>query len=412
MPEISFNLAIVAAVAFGAPLLLGLVPWLRLPEVALELVAGIVIGPAVLGWVELDDAVELFALVGLAFLLLIAGLEIDFDRLRGRLLEVTGLGFLLSFGIAILIGFAFQAGGLIHAPMLVAIMLSATSLGIVIAVLKDARQGETPFGQYVIGSSSLAEVLTIVLLSLFFSSESSGTGAQILLLVSFGVLCVVVAFALLESQRSRRLSGALLRLQDTTAQIRVRGAFLLLAVFVVLADRLGLEAILGAFLAGAIVKVVDRDQMMTHPDFRRKLEAAGFGVFIPFFFVVSGIRFNLDALFSSGSTIARVPIFLAALLAVRGLPVLLYKSLTGRETVAAGFLQATSLSFFVVASEIGMNLGVISEATGATLIAAGLLAVLVFPLAGLTILRGGEQRVAERPPSYARLRLDDQGSWR
>jgi Kef-type K+ transport system membrane component KefB len=182
-----------------------------------------------------------------------------------------------------------------------------------------------------------------------------------------------------------------LRLQDTTAQIRVRGAFLLLIGFVALAESLGLEVILGAFLAGAVLTLVDRDQMMTHPQFRTKLEAAGFGMFIPVFFVTSGIQFDLDALFASASTLARVPIFLAALLVVRGLPALLYRRALGdRQTLVAGLLQATSLPFIVAASMIGEELGLLDRATGAGLIAAGLLSVLIFPLAALTVIRGGE----------------------
>ncbi len=399
MPDISTDLAIVAAAAFSAPLLLGFFPQVRLPAIVLELIAGIIIGPSVLGWVEVDTAIGLFALVGLAFLLLIAGLEVDFERLRGRLLEVTGLGFLVSLGIAVLVGFLLTAGGLVNSPLLVAIMLSATSLGIVIAVLKDADKVESRFGQYVIANSSLAEVLTIVLLSLFFSMESSGKGTRILLLGFLGVLCAVVALTIVEFERWSRLSAVLLRLQDTTAQIRVRGAFLLLAVFIVLAEQFGLEAILGAFLAGAILKLVDRDVMMTHPRFREKLEAVGFGVFIPFFFVTSGIRFDLEALVASASAIAQVPIFLIALIVVRGLPVVLYRGFSGLQLAASGLLQATSISFIVVAGEIGRELGLLSEATAAAFIAAGLISVLVFPLAALTMLRREEKRETQLAPT-------------
>ncbi len=139
---------------------------------------------------------------------------------------------------------------------------------------------------------------------------------------------------------------------------------------------------------------------MTHPQFHRKLEAAGFGVFVPFFFVVSGVKFNLQALFASGSTLARVPIFLVALLAVRGLPAVLYRRDAGaRKSVAAGLLQATSLGFFVVAGQIGMNLGLISQATGAALIAAGLLSVLIFPAAALALLRGSPEPQTAPSPS-------------
>ena len=382
------NLAVVAAVAFAAPLALGLVPWLRLPAVVLEIVLGIVVGPQVLGWAEVDGPVQVMNLIGLAFLLLIAGLEVDFDRLRGRLLRVSGLGFVASFAIALVVGLALHEGGFVRSPLLVAIMLSATSLGVVIPVLKDGGRADSPFGQLTIAGASIADIATVVLLSLFFSGESSGAGAKVVLLGGFAALVAAVGLSILGAQRSMRISAALVRLQDTTAQIRVRGAFLLLVVFVVLAEQFGLEAILGAFLAGAVLKLVDRDRAMTHPQFHAKLEAAGFGVFVPFFFVTSGLKFDLDALFASAGTVARVPLFLAALLLVRGAPALLYRGLvSGAETAAAGLLQATSLGFFVVAGQIGMQLGLISAANGAALVAAGLLSVLLFPLGALTILR-------------------------
>jgi len=277
-------------------------------------------------------------------------------------------------------------------------MLSATSLGVVIPVLKDGGRAGSPFGQLVISGASIADIATIVLLSLFFSGESSGIGAKIVLLGGFVVLVAAVGLTILGVERSMHLSSALVRLQDTTAQIRVRGAFLLLVVFVVLAEHFGLEAILGAFLAGAVLKLVDHDQAMTHPQFHRKLEAVGFGVFIPFFFVTSGLKFDLNALFAGAGTVARVPIFLAALLAVRGLPALLYRPLvSGTEAAAAGLLHATSLGFFVVAGQIGMQLGLLSAANGAALVAAGLLSVLLFPLAALTILRRADAPVPAAP---------------
>jgi Sodium/hydrogen exchanger family len=141
----------------------------------------------------------------------------------------------------------------------------------VIPVLKDAGQVGTPLGQLVVAGASIAEIATIVLLSLFFSGEATGVGAKLLLLGLFGLFVLAVGVAVLGAEQSMRISATLLRLQDTTAEIRIRAAFLLLAVFVVLAERLGLEAILGAFLAGAILKLVDRDQMLTHPQFRQRL---------------------------------------------------------------------------------------------------------------------------------------------
>jgi Kef-type K+ transport system membrane component KefB len=392
------NLLLVAAVAFAAPFLLGLRPSLRLPSVVLEIIAGIVIGPSVLGLVEVDQALEVIALVGLAFVLFLAGLKIEFDKLKGTVLRLTALGFAASFGIAIVVALALQAGGLIDTPLLVAIILCATSLGVLIPVLKDAGEIDSTFGQLVIAAASVADFGAIILLSIFFSGEG-GTGSTLLLLASLFVLAAVVYGAVKGAGRSMRIRADLLRLQDTTAQIRVRAALVLFVGFAAVAEELGLEVILGTFIAGAVLGLVDRDEVMTHPDFRRKLEAIGFGFFIPTFFVTTGVRFDLDALTASATTLIMVPLFLAALFAVRALPALIYKRvLDGKRTAVAGILQATSLPFIVAASTIGVELGLIDPAESAALIGAGLLSVLLFPLAGLVLLRSNAQTVRATEP--------------
>jgi Kef-type K+ transport system membrane component KefB len=388
MPSFT-DLLIVVAVAFAAPFVLGLFPRLRLPSVVLEIVAGIVIGPSLLGIVEVDQSVEVVALIGLAFVLFLAGLEIEFEKLRGPVLRLTALGFGLSFGIAVLVGLALAAGGLVETPLLVAIILCATSLGVIVPVLKDAGEISTTFGQLIVAAASIADFGAIILLSLFFSGEG-GIGSTVLLLGGLAVLAAVVFFLVRGAEQSMRVRADLLRLQDTTAQIRVRAALVLFVGFAAVAEGLGLEVILGTFIAGAIISLIDRDEVMTHPDFRRKLEAIGFGFFIPVFFVASGVRFDLDALLADASSLIMVPIFLAALLLVRGVPALLYRRLVdGRRAAVAGVLQATSLPFIVAATAIGMELGLIDAAESAALIGAGLLSVLIFPVTGLALLRRG-----------------------
>jgi Kef-type K+ transport system membrane component KefB len=385
------NLLVVAAIAFAAPLTLGLAPALRMPAVVLEIVAGIAVGPAGLDWVHVDEPVEVMSIVGLAFLLFLAGLEIEVQKLRGRSLKVAGAGFGVSFALAVGVGVVLGAADVVKSPLFLAIVLSATSLGIIVPVLKDAGQSGSSFGQLVIAAGSIADFATIILLSLFFSRETTSTTSQVLLIVGLFLAAGLVGLALAGVEHSMRLGAVLRRLQDTTAQIRVRGAFLLMIGLVALATQLGLEVILGAFLAGAIVSVVDRDQAMTHPSFRPKLDAIGYGVFIPAFFVTTGLRYDLNAL-GHVSTLARVPIFLAALLLVRGVPALLYRRVVGRaEVAAAALLQATSLPFIVAATSIGLALHVITAANAAALIAAGLLSVVFFPALALVLLR--------RPPA-------------
>jgi Kef-type K+ transport system membrane component KefB len=400
MPEFD-GLLIVVAVAFAAPLALGLFPKVRLPSVVLEIVAGIVIGPSVLGLVELDETISVISVIGLAFLLFLAGLEIDFDRLRGRVLRLTLIGFAVSFAIAVLASLILKATGLIETPLLVAIILCATSLGVLIPVLKDAGEVSSTFGQLIIAAGTIADFGAVILLSVFFSGEG-GVGSTLLLIGGLVGLAAAVFFAVRGAERSRTIRQDLLRLQDTTAQIRVRGAIVLLVGFAAIAEGLGLETILGAFMAGAILSMLDRDEQMTHPEFRTKLEAVGFGIFIPVFFVASGVNYDLDALLASTSNVIMVPIFLAALVAVRGLPALIYRGLLDRRrTAIAGLMQATSLPFIVAATAIGQDLGLVSAAEGAALVGAGLLSVLLFPAIGLALLSRG-QAPSEREPGGER----------
>jgi len=398
MPETSFtNLFVICLVAAGAPLLLGFFPRIRIPSVIVEIVLGIVLGPSVLGWVDVDVPVQILALIGLAFLLFLAGLEIDPARLRGRLLKVALIGYLVTLALGIPLGFGLHAIGWVRSPLLIAIALSATSLGLVVPVLKDARQSESEVGQAAIVAATVADFAAILLLSLFFSASGGGTGSRVVLIVAFAVLVLVTGVVVSRAGRSMRLGGILVRLQDTTAEIRVRFAVVLLVAFTALAERFGLESILGAFLAGVVVSVVDRDAR-SHPNFRTKLDAIGYGFLIPVFFVSSGIRLDLKGLLDHPSALLRVPVFLLALLVLRGVPALLSLRAVGRRaTAATALLQATSLPFIVTATQIGVQLGRITPVTGAALVFAGLLSVLLFPALALSVLR----RTADEPPAPA-----------
>jgi Kef-type K+ transport system membrane component KefB len=401
MPAVSFdNLLIVSVIAVLAPLLAGALPRLRIPGVVLEIVGGIVVGPTGFGWVRVDLPVQILALFGLAFLLFLAGLEIDLMRLRGRALGYAATGYVFSLALGVGVGVGLHAAGWVQQPLLVAVALSATSLGLVVPVLKDAGQGASAIGQVVIAGATVADFAAIVVLSLFFSTSGGSAGATLVLLVAFASLVVLTALAVLAGGRSMRLGTLLSRLQDTTAEIRVRLAVALLVGFVALATRFGLESILGAFLAGAVVSVVDRDTS-SHPRLRAKLEAIGYGFVVPVFFVSSGVRLDLTGLLHSSSALVRVPVFLLALLLVRGLPVCLSARSVGvRPGVAVALLQATSLPFLVTATQIGLTLGKISPVTAAAMVCAGLLSVLIFPPLALVLL--GDRQPGARLERQAR----------
>jgi Kef-type K+ transport system membrane component KefB len=403
MSEVSFdNLLIIAVIAVLAPLLAGALPKLRIPAVVLEIVAGIVVGPTGFGWVEVDLPVQILALFGLAFLLFLAGLEIDLMTLRGRSLRIAAGGYVVTLVLGLGAGAALDAAGWVDQPLLIAIALSATSLGLIVPVLKDAGQATSAVGQAAIAGATVADFAAIVILSFFFSSSGGSAGAKVVLLVAFAVMVAATALVVLRAGRSMRLGDLLVRLQDTTAEIRVRLAVVLLVAFVAFASRFGLESILGAFLAGAVISLVDRDSS-SHPHLRTKLEAIGFGFVVPVFFISSGVKLDLSGLMHSPGALVRVPVFLVVLLVVRGVPALLsLRELGGRATIAVGLLQATSLPFLVTATQIGLVLGKITPVTAAAIVCAGLLSVLAFPPTALALLRTGQDGSPERSARQVR----------
>jgi len=378
----------VLGAATAAPLLVDLLPLPKLPPIVSEIVAGILIGPVVLDLVDNTAPLAVFSSIGLVFLFFLAGLEIAFDARDDRHLALVGLAFLVSLGLALVVALLFDAVELVGAPLLVAIILAATSFGIVVAILKDAGQTGTPFGQLVIAGASIADFATVILLSLFFSSSGASFETTLVLLLLFLGVVVVVGLVLAGARGSEQLKRTVARLQRTSAQISVRIAFLLLVLLVYMSEEFGLEVVLGAFLAGAMVSLLDRENAVRDTGLAEKLEGIGFGVFIPIFFVASGVSLDLDALFSAFDTIVLVPLTVIALLLVRGVPALIYgRFVPRRQALSAGLLQATSLSFVVAATQIGVEIGKLEPAAAAGLVTGGVISVLIFPALALKLLR-------------------------
>ena len=395
--EVDFaGLLLVMGVAVAIPLLLALMPRLPVPPAVVEILAGIVIGPALLGLVApSDEVMRVMAKLGVAFLLFLAGLELDFDIIRGRPLRLGLQSFALSVVLGILVTLPLGVADVIADPLFIGIVLTATSLGIVIPVLKDAAQLDTGFGHFVVVACSIAEFGSIVLLALFFSGSGSADPlVTVLKLVVLVLVVLVVALLAARAAKSERLNAVLFELQDSSSQIRVRVAVLLLLALLVITDDLGLDAILGAFMAGALLSVLtdpEKDEDFGH--FRHKLEGLGFGFFIPVFFVATGIGFPVDELFSDASTALRIPLFLLLLFVVRGVPaVLLRKDISRTQVFASALMQSTSLSFIVVATTLGVSIGEVRPINAASLVAAGMLSVLIFPATALAMLRREERR--------------------
>ena len=385
---ISFTgVLVLGIVSVLVPVVLALVPRVPVPGAVLEVIAGIVIGPAVLGWVHIDAAITVLSDLGLGMLLFLAGLEIDVSGLRGPLARMAGLAFAGSAVLGLGTGFALAGAGLTSKPLFLAVVLMSTSAGLLLPVLEDAGEETSRFGQLVMTAGALAEVAPILLLSLLFSATSRTSASRLVSLAIFLALLAVLAIALSRVRRLDALDRMLDRLEDRSAQLRVRATLTLALAFGVLAYQFGFASILGAFAAGLLVRAIDLTGRSPHPQFEIKLQGIGFGFLIPIFFIATGVQFDLRALLSHPVALAEVPLYLAGLLVVRGLPALAYVRLIGRDrSIVAGLMQATSLTFVVVATEIGVTAHLISTTTSASLLAAGLLSAALFPALALRLL--------------------------
>jgi Kef-type K+ transport system membrane component KefB len=287
---------------------------------------------------------------------------------------------------------------------LLAIILMSTSTGLLLPLLKDAGEATTEFGQLVMTAAAIAEIVPILLLSLFFSAASKTTADQLVSLAIFLALLVLIGLALTRVRRLHRLDRLLDYLEERSGQLRVRAALTLALACGVLAYRFGFASILGAFAAGLLVHLIEVSGREPNQQFMAKLEGIGFGFLIPIFFISTGVAFQLQELLSHPSALAEVPLFLVALLAVRGLPALLYKRVTSpRQTAAAGLLQATTLPFVIVAAAIGQETGKLTPTVASALVAAGLLSAALFPAAAEPLLAHAARSSPNRPVSRAPL---------
>ena len=334
------------------------------------------------------------------------------ESLRGPLGQLAGAAFGGSVLLGLACGLVLSLAGAGARPVFLAVVLTSTSAGLLLPLLKDAGQQRTPFGQLVMTAAALAEVATILMLSLLFSATSKTAAERLISLAMFLALLAAIGLALGRVRNLGALDRMLDRLEDRSAQLRVRAALTLALAFAVLASRFGFASILGAFAAGLLVRTIDLTGRAPHPQFQTKLEGIGFGFLVPVFFITTGVQFDARALVSNPTAIAEIPLFLAALLVVRGVPALGYARRFGRRRAGvAGLMQATSLTFVIVATQIGTAAGQISQTTGAALLAAGLLSAALFPAAALKLLAaeapGAEARLARRGSTTTPIRVPE-----
>ncbi len=365
--------------------LAALLPWLNslwqklsLPLIVVEILAGIVVGRSGFDVIETGPAVDFLAMFGFTYLMFLSGLEMDYSMLSpaaennsrvwrlGRPLSLGLLTFGLTLAGALLMAFGLAAFDLVQHPLFMALILSTTSLGVAVPVLKERDLTTTRYGQTVMVSAVVADFGTMLLITVVAAAISRGLTLDLLL-----ILLLIVAFALVVrlgrlAKGVRGMQRLVEELAHSTSQIQVRATFALMVAFIALSRWLGTEIILGAFLAGTVISLLTgREGSTLHV----KMEAIGYGFFIPVFFIVVGVRFDLPALLASSEALVLVPILLLGAYAVKSLPALVYRAyFSWRETLAAGMLLSARLSLIIAAASIALDLGAITEAINAAIV--------------------------------------------
>lgn len=383
-------LLLITILAVAMPVLVSRIRPVRLPIVVGEILAGICIGKSGLNLVQPTPTLDFLAEFGFVFLMFLSGLEINFDTLlrvgtqderRSWLKRPIPLA-VITFGLttltALLVGTGLVALDLAQNPILIGLILSATALGIVVPVLKERGITSTTYGQVLLVTALISDFVTLLLFSLAIAVMSRGLSLNVLLLLLLLAAFVTVARI---SQFLRHIP-ILQRISDelshATAQIEVRGAFALMITWVVLAEAFGLEVILGAFLAGAIISVSSQRQESL---LREKLDAIGYGFFIPIFFIMVGANFDIYELLVSPVALLLVPLLIAATYLINLLPTLLFRSLfSWRETFAAGTLLASRLSLIIAASAIALELGLIETTTNSAMVLVAVVTCTLSPI--------------------------------
>ena len=378
------TLVLIAAIAVLAPFLADRLKRFNVPDVVLELGFGIIVGPFVLKLAHPDSVVSGLSDIGLAFLMFLAGYEIDLQKMRGKPLKLGALGWLLSVAIAISLASVLVRSGFALDTLIVGLALTTTALGTLLPMLRDAGVLDTPFGPYFLAAGTVGEFGPIVAVAILLTKKDPLITSVLLVLF----VALAVGSALLATRSQPPPMVALLRRHlDSSAQLPVRVSVLFVFVLAYVAFKLGLDVLLGAFAAGVVVKLftVGEDSTVI----KGKLEAIGFGFLIPIFFVVSGMRFNLHVLISSPKDFLRIPLFLALFLVVRGIPAfVLYRSaLPKEEHVPFALFSSTGLPLIVVITDLGVSQGRMIPENAAALVGAGMLSVLIFPMLGLNRLR-------------------------
>jgi Kef-type K+ transport system membrane component KefB/Trk K+ transport system NAD-binding subunit len=396
-------LLLITGLAFVVPIIASRFRKVLIPTVVGEIFAGVIIGYSGLNIVHPSQTLTFLAEFGFAYLMFLSGLEVDFNQLvRGtgvkkkpsfiQPLPIAGLILIGTLGLALVFSLVLSQFSFTESPFLLSLILSTTSLGVVVPVLKERDLLGSGFGQYLLVTATVADFGTLLLLTVIIAIQSHGLTFDLLLIPLLLLIFVLAARSMQHFSTYSFPQRILSELSSATSQIRIRGAFALMVVWVVLSEALGVELILGAFLAGVIAGLISDPN---EDNVKEKLDAIGYGFFIPIFFIMVGVEFNLHALFQSPKALLLVPILILIALAVKVLPSLLLKfPFSWRESLAGGFLLSSRLSLIIAASSIALSLGLITEAINAAIILLAIISCTFSPMIFNRIL----------PPSVEKVR--------
>jgi Kef-type K+ transport system membrane component KefB len=395
-------LVIVVTAAVAGTIVAAAAPRITLPVVVIELILGIVIGPHVLDIAHVNGFTNFFGNLGLGMLFFFAGYEIDFERIRGRPLELATIGWGISLTLAYGIGGLLAAAGIVVSLVYTGSALATTAIGTLIPILRDAGELRTRFGTYLLAAGGIGEFGPVLLITLVLSTTHPLDEAAIL--VAFVVLAVITGVLAVRS--AVRGWAVLERTFESSSQLAIRLAVVLVFALLALASHLGLDVLLGGFVAGLITRLALHGRELSV--FESKITALGYGFLIPFFFITSGMKFDLPALVDSATAMLKLPLFLGLFLIVRGTPaILLYGTRFGlRDRTALAFYSATELPLVVAITTVAIETGHMRSSTAAALVGAAIVSTLAYPLIGLRLRRGrveeaGGDEVPDPPPDTA-----------
>lgn len=386
METFRVDLLVIALVAALAPLVAELPTRFRMPVVVLEILLGILVGPHIFNWVAPEGLVAILGELGLTFLLFMVGMEIDLSALRGKTLTTAATGWGLSFGVALVAMLIFQAIGLIITPpVLAAVALSTTALGVIAPILRDRGELDTDFGKQVMTAATMGEFGPLIVISLLVV-PAHGFGLSAVFMLVFVATALLAAYAAIE-MRSSKWIDLLAHTMQSSGQLPVRICIVFQALLIALAAKLGMSVVMGAYAAGLVVGLVSKGEGGAM--LRQKLDAIGYGFLIPIFFIVAGMRFDVSALWASPIVIVQLIGLLVLLLVVRGVPVLLYKdTLAEKDRLPFAFYSATGLPLIVIITEIGVSSGLMPQSRATVLVCAAMISVFLFPILAEKIRAG------------------------